>query len=158
MGAGDSLLPLHRHTRRRSGGVWLAGYAQQPPQERFGVIQASLLIGIVWGVFHLPIWFIPGDPHSTYSFFAFTIQTTAISLICALLYNASGQKLTIPVLFHAMWNTAPHCFHFFTKSKGNQRQPIGCIQAFVSWPGSLRRISSEENRPLRMKEVIIEPH
>lgn len=82
------------------------GYAQQPLQKRYGVIPASLLIGFVWGMFHLPLWFIPGDPHGTYSFPAFVAQTISVSLIYALLYNASGQKLIIPVIFHAMWNTA----------------------------------------------------
>lgn len=94
------------------------GYAQQPLQERFGVLRASLLIGLVWGIFHLPLWFIPGDPHSTQPFPAFVIQTVSVSLVYALLYNASGQKLIIPVLFHAMWNTAPPLFPFLHMIEG----------------------------------------
>lgn len=94
------------------------GYAQQPLQERFGVFRASLLIGLVWGIFHLPLWFIPGDPHGTQPFPAFVIQTITVSLVYALLYNASGQKLIIPVLFHAMWNTAPPLYPFLHQIAG----------------------------------------
>jgi len=94
------------------------GYAQQPLQERFGVLRASLLIGLVWGMFHLPLWFIPGDPHSTQPFPAFVILTITVSLVYAFLYNASGQKLIIPVLFHAMWNTAPPLYPFLHQIEG----------------------------------------
>ena len=82
------------------------GYAQAPLQERIGVIPASLVIGLVWGVWHLPLWFMAGDLHGSYSFVAFLLMTTSISVVYAWLYNASGKKL-IPVLFfHAMSNTA----------------------------------------------------
>lgn len=82
------------------------GYAQIPLQERYGVIKASLLIGAVWGVWHLPLWIMPGDGHSTYSFLAFLIMIISQAIVYAWLYNASGQKLIIPLLFHAMQNTA----------------------------------------------------
>jgi membrane protease YdiL (CAAX protease family) len=82
------------------------GYAQQPLQERFGVVQASLFIGVIWGFWHLPLWVMPGEPHSTYPFLAFLIMTTSISVVYAWLFNASGQKLIIVMFFHAMSNTA----------------------------------------------------
>lgn len=94
------------------------GYAQEPLQLRYGVIRASLLIGFAWGMWHLPLWFIPGDLHTTYSFAAFVIHTVALSLVYALLYNASGQKLIIPVLFHAMANTAAPILPFLHQIEG----------------------------------------
>ena len=57
------------------------GYSQQPLQERFGVVPASLLIGVIWGFWHLPLWVMPGDGHSTYPFIAFLIMTTSISVV-----------------------------------------------------------------------------
>jgi membrane protease YdiL (CAAX protease family) len=82
------------------------GYAQQPLQERFGVVPASLLIGVVWGLWHLPLWVMPGDGHSTYPFIAFLIMTTSISVVYAWIFNSSGKKLIIAIIFHAMSNTA----------------------------------------------------
>lgn len=82
------------------------GYAQEPLQAKIGVIPASLVIGVIWGIWHLPLWFMAGDMHSAYSFLAFVIMTTSISLIYAWLYNASGKKLVIVLVFHAMNNTA----------------------------------------------------
>jgi len=82
------------------------GYAQQPLQERMGVIPASLIIGVIWGLWHLPLWFMAGDLHSAYSFFAFVLMTTSISLMYAWLYNSGGKKLILVIIFHAMNNTA----------------------------------------------------
>lgn len=82
------------------------GYAQEPLQERFGVIPASLLIGVIWGFWHLPLWVMPGDGHSTYPYIAFLIMTTSISVVYAWIFNASGKKLIIAMIFHAMSNTA----------------------------------------------------
>ncbi len=82
------------------------GYAQKPLQDRMGVIPASLLIGIIWGLWHLPLWVMPGEPHSTYPYIAFLLMTTSISVVYAWIFNASGQKLIIVMFFHAMSNTA----------------------------------------------------
>lgn len=57
------------------------GYALAPLQKRLGVIPASLLIGLVWSIWHLPLWIMPGDGHSTYPYLAFVIMTTSISVV-----------------------------------------------------------------------------
>ena len=93
------------------------GYAQQPLQERYGVIKASLLIGVVWGFWHLPLWVFP-EGQGAYPFPAFVLMTTGVSLVYAYLYNASGQKLIIALFFHAMWNTASPLFPFLHQLDG----------------------------------------
>ncbi|MGE5674919.1 MAG: lysostaphin resistance A-like protein [Mycobacterium leprae] len=81
------------------------GYAQEPLQERFGVIRGSLLLGLVWSLWHLPLWVLPGDGHADYPFVAFMFFTISLSLILGCLYNMSGKKLVIPLVVHAMSNT-----------------------------------------------------
>lgn len=94
------------------------GYAQQPLQERFGVIPASLLIGMVWSVWHLPLWVMPGEAHAAYPFLAFLVATTSRAVVYALLYNASGQKLIIPLFYHAMDNMAVGFFPYLHMMAG----------------------------------------
>ncbi len=94
------------------------GYAQEPLQEKIGVIPASLLIGVIWGIWHLPLWFMAGDMHSAYSFLAFVMMTTSISLIYAWLYNSSGKKLIVVLFFHAMNNTAAPLIPFLHGIEG----------------------------------------
>ncbi|MEE4195706.1 MAG: type II CAAX endopeptidase family protein [Anaerolineae bacterium] len=94
------------------------GYAQQPLQEKIGVIPASLVIGIIWGLWHLPLWFMEGDLHSAYSYVAFVLMTTSISLVYTWLYNASGKKLIAVLILHAMSNTAAPLLPFLHGIEG----------------------------------------
>ena len=94
------------------------GYAQEPLQEKIGVIPASLVIGLIWGIWHLPLWFMAGDLHSAYSFLAFVMMTSSISIIYAWLYNSSGKKLIVVIFFHAMNNTAAPLLPFLHGIEG----------------------------------------
>lgn len=93
------------------------GYAQQPLQERYGVIKASLMIGLAWGVWHLPLWAFP-EGQGGYSPVAFIIMITSVSLVYGLLYNASGRKLIIALCYHAMWNAASPLLPFLHELEG----------------------------------------
>jgi membrane protease YdiL (CAAX protease family) len=94
------------------------GYAQQPLQEKIGVLPASFVIGVVWGLWHLPLWFMAGDMHSAYSFVAFVMMTISISFVYAWLYNASGKKLIAVLVLHAMSNTAAPLLPFLHGIEG----------------------------------------
>ena len=122
------------------------GYAQGPLQEKIGVIPASLVIGVIWGIWHLPLWFIAGDLHSAYSFLAFVIMTTSISIVYAWLYNSSGKKLIVVMFFHAMNNTAAPLLPFLHGIEGKPESAywiyavvnvvFGIIFAYVLIKGS----------------------
>ena len=60
----------------------------------------------------------PGDGYSTYPYVAFLIMTTSISVIYAWLYNASKQKLSTVIIFHAMNNTAAPLLPFLHTKTG----------------------------------------
>jgi hypothetical protein len=94
------------------------GYALDPLQKRLGVLPASLLIGVVWGLWHLPLWVMPGDRHSTYPFIAFLIMTTSISVVYSWIYSASQKKLIVVIFFHAMSNTAAPLLPFLHTQAG----------------------------------------
>ena len=98
------------------------GYAQEPLQEKIGVLPASLVIGVIWGIWHLPLWFMTGDLHSAYSFLAFVIMTTSISIMYAWLYNSSGKKLIVVMFFHAMNNTAAPLIPFLHGIEGKSER------------------------------------
>lgn len=82
------------------------GYAQEPLQQRFGILGGSAILGMFWGLWHLPLWFMPGEGHAYYSFFAFMIFTISMSISIGWLYNASGKKMVIPWIFHTISNVS----------------------------------------------------
>lgn len=121
------------------------GYAQDPLQERFGVIKASLLIGFVWGVWHLPLWAFP-EAQGAYSFPAFVLMTVGVSLVYSLLYNASGQKLIIPWLYHAMWNTVPPLFPFLHEIDGKPQTAYWVFSGVNVLAGLIAAVLMEKMR------------
>jgi membrane protease YdiL (CAAX protease family) len=86
------------------------GFAQDPMQDRFGIIKGSLMIGLLWSLWHLPLWFIEGEGHSYYSFFAFALYATSWSVVIGIMYNLSGKRMVIPWIMHTMGNLSVPLF------------------------------------------------
>lgn len=82
------------------------GFIQIPLQNKVGIINASLMIGLLWSFWHAPLWLIEGEGHSFYPFIAFCLFTTSWSVVIGILYNVSGQKLIIPWIMHTVSNVS----------------------------------------------------
>ena len=80
------------------------GFALPLLQRRMSPLFAGLVIGIIWGVWHLPAFFLSGAPQSAWSFTDFFVGTIALSLIATALYNASKGSILLPALFHLQVN------------------------------------------------------
>jgi hypothetical protein len=76
------------------------GFAQPLLQRKFAPAWAALIIGIVWGFWHLPAFLLSGTQQSAWSFSAFFGGTIAISLIMTPLYNASRGSIFLAALMH----------------------------------------------------------
>jgi hypothetical protein len=73
-------------------------------QRRMSPLWAGLVIGVIWGVWHLPAFFLSGTEHSAWSFTDFFVGTIALSLIATALFNASKGSILLPALFHLQVN------------------------------------------------------
>jgi membrane protease YdiL (CAAX protease family) len=73
-------------------------------QQKFAPIWAGLILGGIWGLWHLPAFVIGGTPQSSWSFAPFFIAAVAVSLIVTPLFNASGGSILLPALFHFQLN------------------------------------------------------
>lgn len=73
-------------------------------QRRFAPLWAGLLLGIVWGFWHLPAFLLSGTPQSAWSFTPFLVGSVAISLIVTPLFNASRGSILLPMLLHFQLN------------------------------------------------------
>ena len=80
------------------------GYALPRLAVRFGLARASLLLGLVWALWHLPLFFVRGTDTFGQSFVMYAVQVTAISVAIAMLYARSGGGIFLPMVFHAAVN------------------------------------------------------
>lgn len=80
------------------------GFALPRMQARQSALKASLVIGILWGSWHLPLWLTGTESHPISLFVPFVVSVIATSVLCTWLYNNTGGSLLIIVLFHAAAN------------------------------------------------------
>lgn len=82
------------------------GFALPRLAARLGITRASLLLGVIWGCWHLPQFFIREADTYHQSFFAFVLGVTALSVAFAWLWERSGRSLLLTMLLHAAWNNS----------------------------------------------------
>ena len=84
------------------------GYVLAPLQHRWGALGASIILGVVWAIWHIipyaqalqpPRWIVWQ-----------CISTVLLRIIMVWLYNRGGQSLLAMVLFHAMMNVSTFLF------------------------------------------------
>lgn len=72
--------------------------------QRLGVTGASLCLGVVWGIWHLPKFWMQSPPLSTEQIAAFLLQITAASFLFTWLVLESRGGVLPAVLYHACFN------------------------------------------------------
>ncbi len=69
-------------------------------QRKFAPIWAALILGVIWGFWHLPAFLLSGTQQSEWSFSAFFAGCIAISVIVTALFNASRGSILLSAFFH----------------------------------------------------------
>jgi membrane protease YdiL (CAAX protease family) len=82
------------------------GYALPQLAARFGLPRASLLLGAIWAVWHLPQFYIAGADTYQQSFPVWAMQAIALSVAFAWLYARSAGSLLLVMLLHAAINNS----------------------------------------------------
>ena len=73
-------------------------------QRRLAPIWAGLILGVVWGFWHLPAFLLSGTQQSAWSFTPFFLGSVALSVIVTPLFNRSRGSILLPALFHFQCN------------------------------------------------------
>ncbi len=81
------------------------GYLQNELNKHVSLLKASLIVGVIWGVWHLPLWFISGYQGISLVLYilAFMVGLVAFSVIIGLVYGR-GRNLLYAILLHQMLN------------------------------------------------------
>jgi membrane protease YdiL (CAAX protease family) len=80
------------------------GFALPHLQRGRSALAASVVLGVVWGVWHLPLFLIGTDIRPVSLFAPWVLLTVAASVIYTWMYNGTGGSLLIVVLHHAASN------------------------------------------------------
>lgn len=84
------------------------GYALDRLQTRWNALVSSLIIGLVWSLWHLPLFLIPGTSQYEMgvSFIGFLIKLTSSSVLYTWLYNNTRRSLWSAILLHWLYTYA----------------------------------------------------
>lgn len=77
------------------------GFALPRLQDRFSALTSSVILGLLWGLWHLPLTLTYGDP-----VVPFLLKITAISVLITWVFNNSRGSMLIAMLCHASLNAS----------------------------------------------------
>jgi membrane protease YdiL (CAAX protease family) len=98
----------------RSGGMseefgW-RGYALPRLQARWNALVSSIVLGVIWTAWHLPLWFLAGSSQQGSSFWLFLASLVLTSVLYTWLSNNAKGSILVAVVFHAVGNTVSQMF------------------------------------------------
>lgn len=82
------------------------GYALPRLEKKFGVAKATVIIGILWAVFHLPLFLVKGGHPAGYPIWLYAFMIAAFVFPFTALYNATGGSILLPHLLHQTLNAS----------------------------------------------------
>ena len=106
------------------------GYALPCMAARFGLARASILLGLIWSAWHLPIFFLPGADKYGQSFPVWTLQVVALSVAITWLYAHTNGSLLLTMLMHSAVNQTVGIVPSANVNPGN---PFTLSVSLVMW-------------------------
>jgi membrane protease YdiL (CAAX protease family) len=80
------------------------GFALPRLQKQHSALNASLILGVLWGLWHIPLFFIPGSSQQNYPFIGFIALILAISIVFTWLYNHTRGSVFLAGIFHGAFD------------------------------------------------------
>ncbi|ADD07604.1 Abi/CAAX domain protein (plasmid) [Natrialba magadii ATCC 43099] len=80
------------------------GFALPRLQSSLDALTASLVIGVVWLIWHAPLMILPGAVQTDLPALPYAIQTIALAVLFTWLYNSTRGSLLLVVLLHGSFN------------------------------------------------------
>jgi len=130
-----------------------SGYALDGLQSKRSALGASLIIGLIWAVWHLPLFFMEGTFQSeqigfaTPAFWWYMLPTLPISVLDTWIYNNANRSTLSAVLLHFMVNVSGELFGLSQHARFYQAGLIFIVTAaiVVIWgPRTLTRQTGDE--------------
>jgi membrane protease YdiL (CAAX protease family) len=106
------------------------GYALPRLATHLGLGAASILLGIVWALWHLPLFFLPGSGSDGQSFPIYLMHVTTLSVAMSWLYWRTHGSLLLVMLMHASVNNTTG---IVPAAVPNATNPMSLEGSLVAW-------------------------
>jgi membrane protease YdiL (CAAX protease family) len=95
------------------------GYILPLLENKFGYILGSLIIGIIWTLWHLPLFFIEGTVQNNINILLYMVLLIGYSYIFSWIISISKNLLLSAVVAHGTLNAFLELFPIFVMEKGD---------------------------------------
>ena len=106
-------------------------YILKPLENKFGYIFGSLILGIIWAIWHIPFWFIPGTAQNmlNMNFIGFMLSCIGWSYVFSWIMDLSKNKLMAGLVVHGTINAYNVLFSSIAIETGDS--------IILSWIGTI---------------------
>lgn len=109
------------------------GFALPRLLDRVDAVSASLIIGTVWAVWHLPLFVLEGASQFDQPFVPYATSLLALSIVFTWLYRGTGRSVLLAMILHASHNSATVLIPVQPVQTGT----VGWLMAAVLWAFAL---------------------
>lgn len=110
------------------------GYLLDALQSRLAPLWASLTLGVVWTLWHVPLFFMIGTGQRNLPFWAYGLAVMAYTILITWVYNGSSRNLWSAFLMHTMFNVMLVMVGF----EAEDGYPIGFIHlTIILWTAAI---------------------
>ena len=96
------------------------GFAVVKLQQKYNAFTASMIVGIIWGAWHLPAFLIPWSTQHNLPLFLFLLHDLALSVIFTWIFNNTGGSILMSMLAHAAFNLTITILPVLPSTAGSQ--------------------------------------
>jgi membrane protease YdiL (CAAX protease family) len=113
------------------------GYALPRLSERVGLAPASVILGVIWAAWHLPLFVMLDSDKLGQSFPIYLVQVTALSVAAAWLYWRTNGSLLLVMILHAAVNNTkdivPSAVQGASDPSAFSRSPVAWLTVALLW-------------------------
>jgi len=107
------------------------GYALPKLKESQSSLVASVILGVLWAVWHFPFALTDGTPLNSVPLLVFVLNQVAQAIIYTWIFNNTRGSLLLPLLHHAAGNTTSNLLPFFPPAAADLR--VYFFTVVVNW-------------------------
>jgi len=92
------------------------GYSLDPLLKRFGILRGSAILGFIWGIWHLPLSFMPQTAHAKMGFqfagfWSFVLASLGLAMMMTWIYLKTDRSILSGLMMHLTSNFSANLFY-----------------------------------------------
>ena len=118
------------------------GYALPRLQSDHGALASAAILGAIWALWHLPLFFDPATGYSITPFWVFLVFMVPVSVLFTWVFNSTGGSVLVVMILHAVLNASGTPMWRAIPEYGAMESPTVALvtynyllQAAVLWAG-----------------------